>query len=230
MKTILGVDSATENCSAALLHDGRYYIRQKVAPQQHTKLILPMIDEILHEAGIKKTDVQAIAYGHGPGSFTGVRIAASAVQGLSLGLNLKVQGISNLKAMAYKAYKMTGNKDALYVASIDARMSELYLGLYRADESGALYLLADECVLPKDKAAELIKEKAGDLPIICSGTGCQVLKNEEYLEIDKIIVDFPDACSIIELASMNIDGFTDAIEAQPVYIRNEVTWKKISQR
>lgn len=231
MTTILAIDTATENCSAALLHNGQYYIQQSVAPQQHTKLILPMIDKLINDANITKKDINYIAYGHGPGSFTGVRIAASCALGLALGLDLKVQGVSNLKALAYRAYELANKNEALYVASIDARMSEIYLGLFTISKDGLLEPLIDECVLDYQKAVEKIDAIGSKYKtIIGAGTGCKLLKSLNLSDFSEIIVDFPDACSIIKLANMCQDNFVDANDAQPVYIRNEVTWKKISSQ
>lgn len=231
MCTILAIDTATENCSAALLHNGQYYQESELAPQQHTKLILPMIDKLLKTAKITKKELNYIAYGHGPGSFTGVRIAASCALGMALGLDVKVQGVSNLKAMALKAFEVTNDKDAVYVSSIDARMAEVYLGIYKISNYGALVPLIDETVLPHEVAAQKINEITDGYPLVVgSGTGCKLLKSLNLSDFSKIVVDFPDALSIIKIASIHECDFVDANDAQPVYIRNEVTWKKISQQ
>ncbi|MCK5921521.1 MAG: tRNA (adenosine(37)-N6)-threonylcarbamoyltransferase complex dimerization subunit type 1 TsaB, partial [Methylococcales bacterium] len=92
---ILSVDTATEACSAAWLVDGEVLERFRIAPRQHTRLILPMIASLLDEAGMRLQDLDALALGRGPGSFTGLRIAAGIVQGLALGANLPVVTVSS---------------------------------------------------------------------------------------------------------------------------------------
>lgn len=97
---ILAVDTATENCSVALIVDGKVYSRRAVAPREHTIKILPFVDEVLKEAGVRLQDLDALAFGQGPGSFTGVRIGIGIAQGLAFGADLPMVGISTLEAMA----------------------------------------------------------------------------------------------------------------------------------
>ncbi|MDV3241166.1 MAG: tRNA (adenosine(37)-N6)-threonylcarbamoyltransferase complex dimerization subunit type 1 TsaB, partial [Methylocaldum sp.] len=100
---ILAIETATEACSAALLIDDTVLERYELAPQQHNRLILPMIDSLLAEAGIKVSQVDALAFGRGPGSFTGVRIAAGVAQGISFAVDLPVVPVSTLAALAQDA-------------------------------------------------------------------------------------------------------------------------------
>ncbi|HAH70436.1 MAG TPA: tRNA (adenosine(37)-N6)-threonylcarbamoyltransferase complex dimerization subunit type 1 TsaB [Succinivibrionaceae bacterium] len=100
---LLAVETATENCSAAVYVDGEITGVSELAPQKHAELILPMTDLVLKQAGISKQDLDGIVFGKGPGSFTGVRIAASTAQGLALGLNLRCAGVSSLEALAMQA-------------------------------------------------------------------------------------------------------------------------------
>ena len=103
--TLLALDTSTEACSAALLHKGETTSLDEVAQRTHTKRILPMIDEILSQSGIKLNKVDALVFGRGPGSFTGVRVGAGIAQGVALGAELPVIQISNLAAMAQAAYQ-----------------------------------------------------------------------------------------------------------------------------
>ncbi|MGO3800463.1 MAG: tRNA (adenosine(37)-N6)-threonylcarbamoyltransferase complex dimerization subunit type 1 TsaB, partial [Vibrio casei] len=93
---ILALDTSTENCSVALMINDQMFTRSEVAPRDHTKKILPMVDEVLKEAGISLHDLDALAFGRGPGSFTGVRIGIGIAQGLSFGAELPMIGISTL--------------------------------------------------------------------------------------------------------------------------------------
>jgi tRNA threonylcarbamoyladenosine biosynthesis protein TsaB len=124
----LAIDTATENCSCALYVDDKIFVRNVLAPQRHAELILNMLNELLIEAKIERSQLDGIAYGCGPGSFTGLRIACGVTQGISFALNLPVVAISSLAIIAQGIY-MEKNIKQVAVA-IDARMSEVYFGCY----------------------------------------------------------------------------------------------------
>jgi len=129
---ILAVDTATQACSAALFIDGETTAEFRLAPREHTQLILPMVESLLQQAAIKIADLDALAFGRGPGSFTGVRIATGIVQGLAFAHNLPVLAISTLASIAQLAGDEHQHNNVL--AGIDARMGEIYWGCYqRAD-------------------------------------------------------------------------------------------------
>ena len=128
---ILAIETATTACSAALLVDGDIEDRHALAPRQHAALILPMIESLLVGADLQPGQLDAIAFGRGPGSFTGVRIAASVVQGIALGADLPVVAVSTLAVLAQGALRETGEAGVL--AALDARMDEVYWAVYRAD-------------------------------------------------------------------------------------------------
>ena len=126
---ILAVDAATEACSVALYNDGEINSVFEVCPQQHSQKLLPFIDQVLVDSGLTLSQLDGIAYGQGPGSFTGVRIGVSVTQGLAFGADLPVTGISNLAMMAQQAIEQ--HQAQSVVAAIDARMSEIYLACYQ---------------------------------------------------------------------------------------------------
>ncbi|MGQ0594177.1 MAG: tRNA (adenosine(37)-N6)-threonylcarbamoyltransferase complex dimerization subunit type 1 TsaB [Gammaproteobacteria bacterium] len=125
---VLAIDTATEACSAAILVAGAVYERFLIAPRRHSALILPMVEAVLAEAGVSLHQLDGLAFGRGPGSFTGVRIATGVIQGLALASDLPVAPVSTLWALAQGAYRSGGPE--CIVAALDARMSEVYLGIY----------------------------------------------------------------------------------------------------
>lgn len=128
---IVAIDTVTDRCSAALAIDGEYRVRSETSRNRHSSLILPMIGQLLAEAGIVIGDVDAIAFDRGPGSFTGVRIGAGVAQGLAFAADLPVVGVSSLQALAAAC----GRDQVL--AAIDARMGQVYWALIRNDSNSA---------------------------------------------------------------------------------------------
>ena len=122
---ILALDTATENCSVALLVDDKVYVRSEVAPRDHTKKILPMVDEVLKEAGLTLAELDALAYGRGPGSFTGVRIGIGIAQGLAFGADLPMIGVSTLEAMAHSKGLATAKDGELVSGAVQAHQANL---------------------------------------------------------------------------------------------------------
>ena len=145
---LLAIETATEACSAALYLDGEVHPRFVLAPQRHAELILDMMDGLLAAAGIGLRDLNALAFGRGPGSFTGVRIAAGVIQGVAFGADLPVVPVSTLAALAQGAVRQTGHERIL--AGVDARMGEVYWGVYQADADGIVVLQGKEMVGPVD--------------------------------------------------------------------------------
>ena len=129
---LLALETATESCSAALLTGGRIITRSEIAPRRHAELLLPMCESLLDEAGLRRSDLDVIAVGRGPGAFTGVRLAVSAAQGIALALDIPVVPVSSLAALALQA----PDNGADTLALIDARMGEIYAARYRRTLEG----------------------------------------------------------------------------------------------
>lgn len=146
---LLAIETATEACSVALSIDGEVRERFEIAPRRHTELVLPWADELLAEAGIARTQLDAIAVGRGPGAFTGVRLAVALAQGMALALDLPVLPVSTLAVLAWPARVQDdaqgrASAAADVLAAIDARMGEVYLGWFRADDAGGLHAIGPE--------------------------------------------------------------------------------------
>ncbi len=129
---LLALDTSTEACSVALLMDEEIISRFELQPNQQSKLLLPMLENVLSEAQLSLSSIDAIAFGCGPGSFTGLRIAASVTQGIAFAHNLPVIPVSSLQTMAQAAYQEFGFKNIL--SAIDAHVQALYYGVYKWNE------------------------------------------------------------------------------------------------
>ncbi len=227
---ILAVDTATEACSAALLVGEKVFSRWEEAPRDHTRKILPMVQAVLDEAGVTLDELDAIAFGRGPGSFTGVRIGIGVAQGLALGAGVPLIGISTLAAMAQGAHRLDGAERVL--TAIDARMDEVYFGHYELID-GRIQLVGEEVV---SGPAALVASR-GMLPDSFTrvGTGFETYGETLAALADELVasqVRFPAAEDMLPLArSAWLAGEAVAVEqATPVYLRDKVTWKKLPGR
>lgn len=217
---ILALDTSTELCSVALWLDGETLVREELAGQRHSELVLPMVHELLAEAGLDLNALDGIAFGEGPGSFTGLRIGCGVAQGLAFGADLPVVGVCTLLAMA----EASGANRV--VACLDARMGEVYHGVYEKSESGWQALSAPGLDAPQDAP-----EVAGEGWVGC-GNGFAVhgaVLAERYVgQLANVMPEvFPHAAQIARLGAVRFRNGrgVDAAEAAPLYIRNKVALK-----
>lgn len=227
--TILSLDTCTESCSASLLIKGKQYSELAVVPREHSQRILPMVDSVLSQANIKLADVDLIAYGRGPGSFTGIRICTSMTQGLALGQDIPVIGISTLQTMAQAVFDDQGAEHI--IAAIDARMGEVYWGQFIVKD-GLAELVGHEAVIAPNLVSLTLES---DASITATGTGFDTYP--ELLELASNIeiannIKFPDAKSMLALAKQGYaSGLSTSVdELAPVYVRDTVSWKKLPGR
>ena len=226
---ILAIDTSTEACSAALYTDGELSSKYQLAPREHSRLILKMIEDLLSAAKLSVSELDAIAFGQGPGSFMGLRIAAGVVQGIAFAHDIPVIPVSTLKAIALSAYEETGTPRVL--AAIDARMDEVYWAAYCLHDQQWL-LEMEECVISPDKIQlpEMLTQQ--DKPWVGAGSGWQsyadrLLSGGDFTLHEKLFDCFPNAEIIVKLA---VDEFeagntVPAEQAIPVYLRNDVAKK-----
>jgi tRNA threonylcarbamoyladenosine biosynthesis protein TsaB len=219
---ILALDTATESCSAACMMGDHVHQRSAMDPQGHSRLLLPMIEEVLREAGISKNALDAVAYDAGPGSFTGIRIGAGVAQGIALALNKPMLAISSLMTLAEGIRDQIKPSDRI-VAAIDARMEQVYWGcLERDDGASGGWRWQEE---PRVSDPESLKEHVSD----CVGVGSGWDRYGSVFQADADCVwhpgAFPQAGYGARIASrlLNQGAKGEWREAAPAYIRNDVT-------
>jgi tRNA threonylcarbamoyladenosine biosynthesis protein TsaB len=225
MSKILAIETATEACSVALLYSGKTLQRFEHRPQAQADLVLPMIEAVLSEAGLKTQDLDAIAFGRGPGSFTGLRIAAAVTQGIAVATGLPVIPVSTLAVIAQGVYDMHGHTHV--VAAIDARMQEIYWGYYRV-QNGLMTAVGEEQVSPPDAISP---PDAGNWAGACSGWRAypEVLRTRLEPFLGAVYPEFwPQALHMLELARplWSAKQTVDADAVMPIYLRNNVAKPK----
>jgi tRNA threonylcarbamoyladenosine biosynthesis protein TsaB len=217
---ILALDTSTEYCSVALWQDGDVTERCELVGQKHSELLIEMLDALLRETGSKLAQCDGIAFGSGPGSFTGVRIACGAVQGLALGVNLPVFGVCTLLALA------EGSGKSRVIAALDARMGEIYCAAYERHGDGWITVCEPSLCKP---------EEAPQLPgdgWFGAGSGFAAFADAlraryaaQLAGMDGTAI--PQAAAIAGLGAVQFaSGLgADAAQAQPFYLRDKVALK-----
>ena len=221
---LLAIETATEACSAALWLDGALTDRYEVAPREHTRLILPMMDELLAEAGVRLADLDALAFGRGPGAFTGVRIAAAVIQGAAFGADLPVVPVSTLAALAQQGLDRSHTR---VLAALDARMGEVYWGVFEADAEGLAVPVGHEQVIAPEAVPMPVGEGWYGI-----GTGWSAYGSALRARLDGHIGDVDSECfpSAKDVARLAVRDFAaglavSAEQALPVYLRDKVAEK-----
>ncbi len=226
---LLAIETATEACSVALCLDGEIIERHQIAPRRHAELTLPWIDELLAEAGISRSQLDAIACGRGPGAFTGVRLAVAITQGLGFALDRPVVGVSTLHALAWSVMReldTLGYTRSGVLAAIDARMGEVYLARYARDDSSHWQPLGDEQLAAPAHVPAL---EHGEWLGVGTGFAAEsgALPNalgSRLIQCDATAL--PRAADVARLAAMAfVKGEHTPPEAlQPAYLRNKVAF------
>lgn len=217
---ILALESADQACSVALWLDGEVRERFEIAPRRQTLLLLPWVKEMLAVAGLSLSQLDGLAFGHGPGAFTGVRVATSVAQGLAFSANLPVVGVSTLAALAQGINERLPAADAL-LPVLDARMQEIYLGAYARDADGLVTALADDCVCPPESLPKLPKRdwQGGGGGLIYADTLATQLTLTGQTE-----ALYPQAACVAALAARAFErgDAQEAVAVRPVYLRDKV--------
>jgi tRNA threonylcarbamoyladenosine biosynthesis protein TsaB len=218
---ILAIDTATEACSVAVALDDAVF-EQQLMGRQHAECILAIIGSVMDEAGCALADLDAIAFGRGPGMFTGLRIGAGVVQGIAFAARLPVVPVSSLAVLAQ------GQQSDRVLALFDARMQQVYWGCYVRDEEGAMALTGAEQV----SAPQAISLPEGDW--LAAGSGWQQYAEPLQAHLGKRVSVATGAAvpAARDLAKLGAIGFrrnlaVPAAEALPVYVRDDVARKSV---
>jgi len=217
---VLAIDTSTESCSVALLDGAVTRLRQEVLERGHAERVLPMVDEVLAESGLSLLELDGIAFGRGPGAFTGLRIAAGVTQGLALGANLMVAPVSSLAAVAALVPAAEGET---VLACNDARMGEIYWAVFQVLPDGSVRPLSAEFVSPPQNVghdAPAATHAAGNGLAACPELalrleGCGVRTHAG-------IHPRADAVARLGAAMLAAGAGVPPEEAQPVYVRDDV--------
>lgn len=233
---LLAIDCSTDACSVGLLIDGACTVEHVVAERQHAALVLDMIERLLSGADVSVTALDGIAFGRGPGSFTGLRIAAGVTQGLAYGGNVPVVGVSSLAAMAQHAFDLHGTSKV--AAAFDARMGDVYIGFYAVDDTGLMGVVSEDRVCaPQDVAAPgtadggVPRAEGVQTPGLWAGAGSGWSAHRDVLRErlgESLGSTYPElhphagALARLALARFEAGEGVPAAGALPVYLRDKV--------
>ena len=233
MANLLAIEAASDSCSVALHIDDRVIERTEAAPRMHSRLLYPMLNEIMGEAGIIPKQLDAVAFGKGPGSFTGLRIAAATAQGIGFACDLPLIGISTLQAMAQQANFEHHAQQAL--AIMDARMNELYVGHYCwDDQSQLMQATINDQICAQSSTLQDLKIEPSENMMAC-GHG---LKLTEKLDSSIQEISKQDANQVLNASSLlplalHLFEANQVLKPENVelsYLREQSHWKTIKQQ
>ncbi len=234
MTRILAIDTSGAACSVALLQGQAIDQRFELAPRDHTRLIMPMVDDLLRQHALELSQLNAIAFGRGPGSFTGLRISAAVVQGLAFGAGLPVLGVSSLAAIAQGMYEQSAaDAGALALVCMDARMGEVYFACYSRSGDGVALCGEEQLLRPAD--LHLSPVLAGGKIAFLLGSGWQygeLMPGFSTTGLAPAVLDaLPQARHIAQLGKLmwQRGEVIAAEQVEPVYLREQVAWKKAGQ-
>jgi len=213
---LLAFETATRRLSVALWQDGELIERAEDCANGGSEKLLPWVQELLAEAGLALAQIDGIAFGAGPGSFTGLRLACGVTQGLAYGLDLPVLPISTLEALALAS----GERDVW--ACLDARMNEVYVAAYRVEDDSVTQLMAPVCLPPAVSPAPTF---AGGWGVGDGFAAYGPLLIARKPDLHGVHADvFPTAAAVLRLAAplFSRGMGVEAALAQPVYVRDKV--------
>jgi tRNA threonylcarbamoyladenosine biosynthesis protein TsaB len=229
---LIAIDSSSEACSVAILQGSEIIESWQLAPRQHTQKLLPMLDQLLAQASLSVGQCDAIAFARGPGSFTGLRVCISLVQGLAFGVDIPVVPVSSLAALAQSAVdQQLVSPQSAVLAALDARMDQVYWAAFKQVD-GLVEALTEE----KLSAPELlsIEQFTGEKSFSGVGPGFdygeRIPCTQQFEVIEKELLPRASAVAKLGGAAFTAGLFCRADQATPTYLRDEIAWKKTAQQ
>jgi tRNA threonylcarbamoyladenosine biosynthesis protein TsaB len=224
MRTILAIETSSDLASAALSYKGQVITREASGVHTHSQTILPMVQELLAQAQITLAQCDAIAFGAGPGSFTGVRTACGVAQGLAFGADVPLIPVVTLKAMAQACRDACGAADVLVL--LDARMEEVYWAQYRYQDGWQTVSEPALSAPPAIAAAGPVVACGNGLIVYASAFDALPFSRDAQRDI------MPHAAQIVQLAQIELAAgrAVHARDAQPIYLRNKVALTTIERQ
>jgi len=229
-KSILAIETCSESCSVALLHEEKHQQLLSTEPRGHADNVLPMVEQLMADAKVSLSELDGIAFTRGPGAFTGVRIGTSVAQGLALASGLPLVAVSSLAVLAQGSYRETGINHCL--AALDARMSEVYFGVYQVNDAGIMIAIQDDQVAKPEQLQLLdenqhISNQQNWQAMGAGWTNYQDLMANRFKEWNlnqQNYFLYPQAQDLIIQAIWQFDNqqTVDPAQALPVYIRDRV--------
>ena len=235
MSNILVFDTSSAWCSAALSVNGTLYAAAEMQPRKHAQLLMPMIDDLCQQAGIKPAEIDGIAFGKGPGSFTGLRIAVSVAQGLSLATGAKLFGISSLQALAWQGMQQFGS--SRIIAMMNAHMGEVFYAAYQRLNDSVIETVIDDALSKPEHVdlAAISSDLDASVSWLGAGDGFQFeaelpAQVKQLAQIEQNVFPLAESMMYHALLAWNNNEFTAPELQQPVYLRDTVAWKKLSEQ
>jgi len=217
---LIAIETATEQCALGLLHNGQISNTAEIAPQQHANIILDRLEGLLNDAQLKKSQLDGIVFGLGPGAFTGVRIAFAVTQGLALALDIPVMGVSTLENIAWQVFQENPDKEQHILIANDARMGEVYWAEFKTQNGQLIRINDDQVSKPEDV-------NINDFDTAAGSAFHDLLRERIKDDVNRPIDAnrLPDAQALLEIAQTRfaIDQQNIA-DIQPHYVRDKVVF------
>lgn len=216
---LLALETANEQCSVSIVDETQeLFFQLDARAKAQTQTILPMIEQAFTQLGLSASELTAIAFSRGPGSFSGVRINAAVTQALAWANDVPVVAVSTLQALAQAAHRIAGL--SAVTAVLDARMKEVYIASFELDSQGIMQAVDEEQLLNYDDASQAVK-----FELVGSGS---VLIQPEQIQYKDLSATAQDIATIAS-ADVEQKKWVSAEQALPVYLRDNA-WKKIPEQ
>ncbi len=236
-RNILAIETATDACSVAVSIDGVLSDIHEVIPRQHSQRLLGMLDDLVPGGDLRGAGIELIAYGEGPGSFTGLRVAASAAQGLAFAAELPAVGVSTLACQVRTAIREgLVEPDSVVLSLIDARINQTYFALYADDAGLPSRLLGPGVSAPENMPIADLREAAAGAPVVAVGSGAVFAEQfPDGLDIacsDALTSTLPHARDLLPLAQSALEQgqLQTPEQIAPTYVQDRISWKKLSEQ